>query len=58
MDGTVLTARVAKLLAKSFFKDLASPCFDPGQIVETAFEIITLESNVGRYKGRTERKIK
>jgi L-methionine (R)-S-oxide reductase len=58
-DGTVPPARVAKLLAKSFFRDLASAGFDPGQIIEAASEIITLvSSDINRYKKRMERKIK
>ena len=58
-DGTVPPARVAKLLAKSFFRDLASAGFDPGQIIEAASEIIALVSkDIGRYKRRTERKSK
>jgi GAF domain-containing protein len=55
-DGTVPPARVAKLLAKSFFRDLASAGFDAGQIIEAASEIITLvSSDIRRYKRHTER---
>ena len=55
-DGTVPPVRVAKLLAKSFFKDLASAGFEPGQIIEAASEIITLiSSDIRRYKRHTER---
>jgi L-methionine (R)-S-oxide reductase len=55
-DGTVPPARVAKLLAKSFFRDLSSAGFDPGQIIEAASEIITLVSNdINRYKKRMKR---
>jgi L-methionine (R)-S-oxide reductase len=58
-DGTAPPARVAKLLAKSFFRDLASAGFDPGQIIEAASEIITLvSSDINRYKKRMERKSK
>ncbi len=54
-DGAVPPARVAKLLAKSFFRDLTSAGFDPGQIIEAASEIITLiSSDIKRYKRRTE----
>lgn len=57
-DGTVPPARVAKLLAKSFFRDLASAGFDSGQIIEAASEIITLVArDINRYKNRTERKV-
>jgi L-methionine (R)-S-oxide reductase len=58
-DGTVPPARVAKLLAKSFFRDLSSAGFDPGQIIEAASEIITLVSNdINRYKKRMGRETK
>jgi L-methionine (R)-S-oxide reductase len=54
--GAVPPARVAKLLAKSFFRDLSSAGFEPGQIIEAATEIITLVSNdVRRFKRRKER---
>lgn len=54
--GTVPTARVAKLLAKSFFRDLTSAGFEPGQIIEAASEIITLIStDIRRYKKRAQR---
>jgi L-methionine (R)-S-oxide reductase len=56
-DGTVPPARVAKLLAKSFFRDLTSAGFDPGQIIEAASEIIALVSNdISRYKKRMARR--
>ena len=55
-EGSVPPARVAKLLAKSFFRDLASAGFEPAQIIEAASEIITLVSNdIIRYKRRIER---
>ncbi len=58
-DGTVPPARVAKLLAKSFFRDLASAGFAPGQIIEAASEIISLVSNdINRYKKRMARETK
>ena len=58
-DGSVPPARVAKLLAKSFFRDLASAGFEPGQIIEAASEIIMLVSNdITRYKRRIERGVK
>ena len=58
-DGSVPPARVAKLLAKSFFRDLASAGFDPGQIIEAASEIIMLVSNdIHRYKKRLEKRTK
>lgn len=55
-EGAVPPARVAKLLAKSFFRDLASAGFEPGQIIEAASEIIALVStDLRRYKRRTAR---
>lgn len=55
-DGAVPPVRVAKLLAKSFFKDLTSAGFDPSQIIEAATEIIALVSNdISRYKKRMAR---
>ena len=56
-DGTVPPARVAKLLAKSFFRDLASAGFESDQIIEAASEIIALvSSDINRYKRRAERR--
>lgn len=56
-DGTAPPARIAKLLAKSFFRDLSSAGFEPGQIVAAASEIIALVSNdIRRYRRHTERK--
>ncbi len=58
-DGTAAPARIAKLLAKSFFRDLAAAGFEPGQIIEAASEIIMLVSNdINRYKKRMERETK
>lgn len=58
-DGSVPPARVAKLLAKTFFRDLSSAGFAPGQIIEAASEIITLIStDVRRFKRRTDREAK
>jgi signal transduction protein with GAF and PtsI domain len=58
-EGTLPPARVAKLLAKSFFRDLSSAGFDPGQIIEAASEIVTLvSSDLNRYKKRIKRESK
>lgn len=55
-DGTVPPARVAKLLAKSFFRDLAAAGFDAAQIIEAATEIIALVSiDINRYKRHAAR---
>jgi len=55
-EGAVPPARVAKLLAKSFFKDLSSAGFEAGQIVEAASEIIALVStDIRRYKKHAQR---
>jgi len=57
--GTLPPARLAKVLAKSFFKDLTAAGFDPGQIIEAASEIITLVStDIARFKKRVERTAK
>lgn len=55
-EGTAPPARVAKLLAKSFFKDLSAAGFEPGQIIAAASEIIALVStDIRRYKRRSGR---
>jgi L-methionine (R)-S-oxide reductase len=49
-------ARVAKLLAKSFYKDLSAAGFEPGQIIDAASEIIEhVTHDVTRYRKRFER---
>jgi GAF domain-containing protein len=54
--GTTPPARVAKILAKSFFKDLRAAGFEPGQIIDAASEIISLVSrDIGRYRRRISR---
>ncbi len=56
-DGTAPPAQIAKLLAKSFFRDLSAAGFDAGQIIDAASEIITLVSNdIRRYKRHAQRK--
>jgi L-methionine (R)-S-oxide reductase len=56
-DGTEPPARLAKLLAKSFFRDLAAAGFEAGQIIDAASEIIELVSNdIRRYKRHAQRK--
>jgi len=58
-DGSVPPARLAKLLAKSFFRDLAAAGFEPGQIIEAASEIIALVSNdIRRYQRHAQRRAK
>ena len=53
-DGTVPPARVAKLLAKTFFRDLTAAGFEPGQIIEAASEIIALIStDIRRFRRRS-----
>lgn len=52
-DGTVPPARLAKLLAKSFFRDLSAAGFEPGQIVDAAAEIVGLVStDLSRFRRR------
>ena len=56
-DGTVPPARLARLLAKSFFRDLAAAGFDAGQIIEAASEIIALvSSDIRRYSRRAQKR--
>jgi GAF domain-containing protein len=52
-DGTVPPARLAKLLARSFFRDLSAAGFEPGQIIDAASEIVSLVSaDLGRFRRR------
>jgi GAF domain-containing protein len=55
-DGSVPPSRLAKLLAKSFYKDLAAAGFSSGQIIEAASEIIgQISGGLTRHKKRMER---
>ena len=55
-DGAAPPARVARLLAKSFFRDLSAAGFEPGQIIDAASEIIALVSaDLRRHKQRRAR---
>lgn len=55
--GTLPPSRLAKLLAKSFYKDLASAGFEPGQIIDAAGEIITqITTDIERFGKRLARK--
>lgn len=57
--GTMPPSRLAKLLARSFYKDLASAGFESGQIIEAASEIITqITSDIGRFEKRLAKKHK
>ena len=57
--GTLPPTRLAKLLARSFYKDLAAAGFEPGQIIEAATEIIDqITSDIGRFEKRMARKSK
>ena len=54
--GTLPPSRLAKLLAKSFYRDLADAGFEPGQIVEAASEIIDqITTDVARFGKRLAR---
>lgn len=56
-DGTLPPSRLAKLLARSFYKDLADAGFEPGQIVEAASEIIAqITTDITRFGKRMARK--
>lgn len=55
-DGSLPPSRLAKLLAKSFYKDLAAAGFSSGQIIEAASEIIgQISGDLTRHKKRIER---
>lgn len=55
--GTLPPSRLAKLLAKSFYKDLAGAGFEPGQIIEAASEIINqITTDIERFGKRLARK--
>ena len=54
--GTLPPSRLAKLLAKSFYRDLADAGFEPGQIIEAASEIIDqITTDVARFGKRLAR---
>jgi GAF domain-containing protein len=55
-DGSVPPSRLAKMLAKSFYKDMAAAGFSSGQIIEAASEIIgQISGGLARHKKRLER---
>ncbi|MCP5158192.1 MAG: GAF domain-containing protein [Gammaproteobacteria bacterium] len=55
-DGSLPPSRLAKLLAKSFYKDLTTAGFSAGQIIEAASEIIgQISGGLTRHKKRMER---
>ena len=55
-DGGVPPSRLAKMLAKSFYKDMAAAGFSSGQIIEAASEIIgQISGDLSRHKKRLER---
>jgi L-methionine (R)-S-oxide reductase len=57
--GTLPPSRLAKLLARSFYKDLSAAGFEPGQIIEAASEIITqITADISRFEKRLARKSK
>ncbi len=48
--------RMAKILAKSFYREMAGAGFSPAQIIDAASEIISeLGKSVGRFQGRIKR---
>lgn len=54
--GQADLAHVAKMLARSFYKDLASAGFEPGQIIEAASEVIAqVSTDISRHKKRMDR---
>ena len=55
-DGSLPPSRLAKMLAKSFYKDLAAAGFSSGQIIEAASEIIgQISGDLTRHKKRMAR---
>jgi GAF domain-containing protein len=55
-DGAMPPSRLAKVLAKTFYKDLAAAGFEPGQIIEAATEIIgQISGDIARHKTRMAR---
>ncbi len=54
--GRADLGQVAKMLARSFYKDLAAAGFEPGQIIEAASEVISqVSSDISRHKKRMDR---
>lgn len=52
-DGAMPPSRLAKMLAKAFYQDLAAAGFESGQIIEAASEIITqISGDIARAKKR------
>lgn len=52
-DGHQDLSRVAKLLARSFYKDLVAAGFEPAQIINAASEVIAqVSTDIGRHKKR------
>ncbi len=48
--------KMAKILAKSFYREMAGAGFSPAQIIDAASEIISeLGKSVGRFQGRIKR---
>jgi transcriptional regulator with GAF, ATPase, and Fis domain len=55
-DGSPPPTKLAKILAKAFYKDLSAAGFGPDQIIEVATEIIgQLSTDIGRHKKRLSR---
>lgn len=55
-EGHADLGRVAKMLARSFYKDLVSAGFEPAQIINAASEVITqVSADIGRHKKRLAR---
>ncbi len=55
-DGGIPPARLAKVLAKAFYKDLAAAGFGAGQIIEAATEIIgQISGDIAKHKTRLAR---
>lgn len=56
VGGSGDPARIAKLLARSFYKDLSAAGFGPAQIIQAASEMVDhVTRDVARYRKRMER---
>jgi L-methionine (R)-S-oxide reductase len=56
LQGSVQPEQVAKIVAKTFYKEMTRAGFSPNQIIQTATEIISeLTASLGKHKRRAEK---
>jgi L-methionine (R)-S-oxide reductase len=56
LQGDVQPEQVAKIVAKTFYKEMTRAGFSPNQIIQTATEIISeLTDSLGKHKRRAEK---